>query len=123
MNPLKARLPIPKELRINFAGMIFIGCAAFLFWSEQQLSTILSLRGMIFIGLGIVIANLFGWLIAKLHQIFAYRLQEKNNGEMNENTMQIIRFSGTALMLGQLLFVYYVTQKVFVGWPVGTVSI
>ncbi len=123
MNPLKARLPIPKGLRINFSGMIFIGCSAFLFWSEQQLSLILSSRGITFIALGLVISNLFGWLLAKIHQVFCYRLLAKNNSEMNESTMQIIRFSGTTLMLAQVLVVYFLTQKVFFEWPVVTASL
>ena len=123
MNPLKARLPIPKGLRINFAGMVFIGCAVFLFWTEQQLATLLTLKGLAFFFLGIVISNLIGWPFAKIHQIFSYRLVAKNNGELNENTIQIIRFTGTALMLTQVLVIYFLTQKVFFDWPIGTATL
>ena len=119
MNPLNSRLPIPKDLVINFAGMVFLGCALFLFWTEAQLSEVFSMRGLIFLFLGLVLCGLvIGWPITQLHRRFSYRLLAKNGGETNETSMQIVRFTGTALMLAQVLGIYYLAQIIFFSWPV-----
>ena len=121
MNPLKARLPVPKDLVINFAGMVFLGCAFFLFWSEAELSNIFTARGLTYLLLGLIFSGaVIGWPLTWLHRSFSYRLLAKNDGEMNESSMQIVRLTGTALMLVQVLGIYYLSRLVFFSWPVVT---
>ncbi|MBX2868570.1 MAG: hypothetical protein KTR18_07840 [Acidiferrobacterales bacterium] len=123
MNPLQARLPLPKDIVINFAGMVFLGCAFFLFWTEAQLSDLFTARGLSYLLVGLISCGaVIGWPLTRLHRALSYHLITKNGGEMSESTMQIIRITGTALMLIQLLAVYYLSRMVFFSWPVITAS-
>ena len=99
---------------VNFAGMVFVGCTFFLAWNEQQLEGLLSLRGVGFLLAGLLLfGGLIGIPLSRLHRRYAIRIVERNGGELNDNIVQTIRFTGTLAMVIQVLAVYFLTSLAY----------
>ena len=108
------RLDFAKNLVVNFAGMVFVGCTFFLAWNAQELEGLLSLRGAGFLLAGLLlIGGLIGFPLGRLHRSYAIRIVEKNGGELNDSIAQTIRFSGTLVMVIQVVAVYFLTNLAY----------
>ena len=108
------RLPIPKDLVINFSGMIFMGVAGFLAWDQGRLGQLFSAEGILFLLGGVLCAGiLIGWPIGRLHRYFCLKVIEREQGDLSAGAMQVIRHSGTAAMVIQIVLVYLITERAF----------
>lgn len=105
------RLKIPRNIFINFAGMAFLGVVVFLAWENAILARLLSLPGLLFIVFGLVFSGaIIGWPLTRIHRYYCMKLIEGQQGELTPRVMQTIRFTGTFVMLVQVVAVYYLAN-------------
>jgi hypothetical protein len=114
------RWKIPRDFVLNFSAMVFIGVSLFLTWQGNHWAMMFSLRGLIYMICGVLFSGLVvGWPLTKLHRAFSMSLIGKDNGQPSESSIKTIRFTGTLLMLGQLLTVYYCAIYAYHSWVIG----
>lgn len=114
------RWTIPRDFVLNFSAMVFIGVSLFLTWQGNHWAMMLSLRGLIYVLGGVLFSGLIvGWPLTKLHRAFSMSLIRKDSGQASESSIKTIRFTGTLLMLLQLLTVYYGAVYVYRNWIIG----
>ncbi len=108
---------VASRLLLNFAAMAFLGVTLFLTWQSQAWPQLFSLRGLVF-ALGGVIASgaLVGAVLARMHQLAARWIIQRNNGSLDERSAAAIRWGGTMVLLAQVLAVYYLTLWAFERW-------
>lgn len=100
--------------------MIFLGVSLFLTWEGGHWTSLLSWRGVLFIVVGVLFSGLvIGWPLTRLHRRYSMSLIRKDQENLSESSIKAIRFTGTILMLVQLLIVYYATAYVFPRWVIG----
>lgn len=72
-----------------------------------------SIAGIVFLVCGLLVTGL---LIGKpanaLHKRYSVKMIEANGGELTESIINKIRFTGTIVMLLQILLVYYGTSMI-----------
>ena len=117
------RLPKPlvyaiaNRLVLNFAAMVFLGVILFLTWQEHAWSQLLSLRGALFLLCGLLVAGgVIGAALAGLHRKLAHWVVVRNENSLDARGATFIRWSGTIVMLCQLLLVYYLTVWAYARW-------
>ena len=114
------RLKISAEVLANFSAMMFIGTTLFMAYSTGQFGQLVSFKGFLFLIIGVLIAGLvIGTPLTRIHQRYAVHLFQKDNGEPSETTMKKVRFTGTFVMVLQILAVYYLTAHYFSSWLIG----
>jgi len=102
------RLPVPKNIRLNFGSTIFLGVTVFLAWQGALWPQLASITGAVYLIGGLLITGLvIGKPVTALHKRYAMKLIEGNGGELNDTIINKIRFTGTIVMLAQILIVYY----------------
>ena len=116
-------MAIPRKLSMNmriianFSAMMFVGCLFFTAYEEGRLEVLATFWGLLFLILGTLVAGLLiGAPINNLHRRYAHSLLEKDNGKESESTIKKVRFTGTIVMLVQILAVYYPTAYLFRLW-------
>jgi hypothetical protein len=108
------RLSIPFNIVINFAGMIFLGMTVFLAWETGSLDLLPTMRGILFLIIGLVLAGvLIGSPLVALHKRYCMGLIKRQQGEISPGTMKNIRFTGTLVMLVQIIVVYFLVDIAF----------
>ncbi|MGI9318714.1 MAG: hypothetical protein ACR2QW_15405 [bacterium] len=115
----RVRLPIPKDLLLNFSAMVFLGVSLFLTWEGDYWTSLASLRGVLFILGGLLISGVMvGWPLTRLHRMYSMSLIRKDQEKISESSIKTIRFTGTVVMMLQLLVVYYATEFGFSNWVI-----
>ncbi|MDE0308205.1 MAG: hypothetical protein OXI60_00025 [Acidiferrobacterales bacterium] len=108
---------IAPRLVLNFAAMAFVGVTAFFCWQTDAWQNLFNLRGFVFLVCGLIVAGgIIGAVPARLHRALARVIVSRSDGELGTTGAAIIRWTGTIVLLGQLLLVYYLTAWAFELW-------
>ena len=111
------RLPIPKHISLNFSAMVFLGVLLFLTWEGDHWNNVFTIRGLLYTAFGLLISGmLIGWPLTALHRKFSLSLMRKDNGQPTDASVKTIRFTGTLVLLIQLLTVYYLSMYGYSWW-------
>ena len=112
-------LSIPKNLSLNFASMVFLGVSIFTFWQGTLWDKLSPIYVIGFLIAGLLISGLvIGKPLGAIHKRFSTDLIEANQGELNESIINKIRFTGTIVMLLQILVIFYATNFA-IKWLIG----
>lgn len=105
------RLKIPRNIVINFAGMAFLGVVIFLAWENAAIAQLFSVPGLLFVVIGLLLSGaVIGWPLTRIHRHYCMKIIEGQQGDLTPRAMQTIRFTGTFVMLLQLIAVYYLAD-------------
>lgn len=108
---------IASRLVLNFAAMAFLGVTLFLTWQTSTWQSLFGLRGFAFLICGLIVAGgIIGAVSARLHRSLAGIIVSRGRDELSATGAAIIRWTGTIVLLGQLLLVYYLTAWAFETW-------
>lgn len=108
--PERAAELVIRRPVLNFAAMVFLGVTLFLTWQGNAWSILLTLRGLVFLLCGLVVAGgVIGALLAHLHRALTRWVVARGDGELDTRGAAVIRGTGTFVLLCQLLLVYYLT--------------
>ena len=108
---------VANRLVLNFAAMVFLGVTLFLTWQEHAWSQLFNLRGALFVLCGLLVAGgMIGAVLASLHQRLARWVVLRSGNSLDTRSTTIIRWSGTIVMLCQVLLVYYLTIWAYGRW-------
>ncbi len=107
-----------RRMALNFAAMIFLGVAFFHTWQASAWDSLLSWRGLVFCICGLTASGgLIGGVSVRLHQAFARRLAARSkNNQLSARSASVIRQAGTAVLLMQILIIYYLATWAFERW-------
>lgn len=110
---------IASRLVLNFAAMAFLGVTLFLIWQANAWQSLFNLRGFAFLICGLIISGgIIGAVSVRLHRVLARIIVLRDGAELSETSAAIIRWTGTIVLLVQLLLVYYLTAWAFETWVV-----
>ena len=108
---------IASRLVLNFAAMVFLGVALYLTWQTSTWQSLFDLRGIAFLICGLIISGgIIGAVSAHLHRSLARIIVSRGDGELSTTGAAMIRWTGTIVLLVQLLLVYYLTAWAFEMW-------
>ncbi len=101
---------VAKRATLNFAAMAFIGVTFFIVWQNDAWKHLFQWKGLLFVLCGLLFCGIvIGGAPAWMHQRLAQWVAMHRNGEFTSQSATLVRWSGTAVMLAQLLAVYYAT--------------
>ncbi len=110
---------IASRLVLNFAAMAFLGVTLFLTWQTSTWQNLFGLRGVAFLICGLIVSGgIIGAVSARLHRGLAGIIVSRGGDELSATGAAIIRWTGTIVLLVQLLLVYYLTAWAFETWIV-----
>ncbi len=108
---------IAGRLVLNFAAMAFLGVTLFLTWQTSAWQSLFNLRGFTFLICGLIISGgIIGAVSVRLHQGLAGIVVSRGGDELSATGAAIIRWTGTVVLLVQLLLVYYLSTWAFETW-------
>ncbi len=105
------------RLALNFAAMVFLGVTGFLTWQTSYWSFLFSLRGFAFLLCGVLVSGgLIGAVLTHGHRKLTHWVLHRGRESPSDRERAFIRHTGTLVLLGQFLVVYYLTQWAFTHW-------
>ena len=108
---------IANRLVLNFAAMVFLGVTLFLTWQVSAWSLLFTLRGLAYLLIGLAVTGgIIGALPAHLHRKLVRLMLAGGDGEPDPRSTAMIRWTGTLVLLCQLLVVYYLTLWAYGRW-------
>lgn len=111
------RLPVPKNISLNFSAMVFLGVLLFLTWEGGHWNSVFTARGLLYAIFGLLTSGLvIGWPLTVLHRKFSLSIVRKDDGQPTEASIKTIRFTGTLILLVQVLAVYYFSVYLYSRW-------
>ncbi len=108
---------VAGRLVLNFAAMAFLGVTLFLTWQGNAWSLLFTLRGLAYLLCGLAITGgIIGALPAHLHGKLVRWMLARGDGDPGPREAAMIRWTGTFVLLCQLLLVYYLTLWSYDRW-------
>lgn len=108
---------VANRLVLNFAAMVFLGVTFFLTWQNSAWQNLFGWGGLAFLVCGLIVSGaVIGAVSNRLHQGIAAIVVSRSNKELNAAQVAMIRWTGTAILLAQVLLVYYLTAWAFEVW-------
>ena len=106
-----------SRLVLNFSAMVFLGITFFLTWRNSAWQNLFGWGGLAFLICGLIVSGaVIGAVSTRLHQGIAALVVARSNKELSTAQVAIIRWTGTAVLLAQVLLVYYLTAWAFELW-------
>ncbi len=106
-----------NRLVLNFAAMVFLGVTIFLTWQNSAWQNLFDWGGLAFLICGLIVSGaVVGAVSTRLHQGIAAIVVSRSNKELSAAQVAMIRWTGTAMLLAQVLLVYYLTAWAFELW-------
>lgn len=106
-----------SQLVLNFAAMVFLGVTLFLTWQNSAWQNLFGWGGLAFLICGLIVSGaVIGAVSTRLHQGIAAMVVSRSNNELSAAQVAMIRWTGTAVLLVQILLVYYLTAWAFEAW-------
>ena len=110
---------VASRLVLNFAAMIFIGVTAFLVWQTNAWNSLFQFSGIAFVIGGLIISGgVVGAGCAFLHHTLATFIISHSSSKSDAIRAAMVRWTGTIILIAQLLVIYYLTAWGFENWIV-----
>jgi len=101
---------VASRAALNFAAMAFLGVTLFVVWQNDAWKYLFQWKGLLFVLCGLLFCGIvIGGALVWMHQLLAQWVAMRSNSKFTSQSATLIRWSGTAVLLAQLLAVYYLT--------------
>ncbi len=103
--------------------MVFLGVTFFLTWQNSAWQNLFDWGGIAFLICGLIVSGaVIGAVSTRLHQGIAAIVVSRSNKELSSAQVAVIRWTGTAVLLVQVLLVFYLTAWAFEVWLANSAS-